>query len=91
MNGEIISKNLQHEQGILIPQYLLQLKDIFMSNEAENISRLLHFTEALCDFTDDITKYHDCHFSIEIDDDKFKFGLPELVAEIRKYRQAFLF
>lgn len=59
-----------------------------MSNEAQNLSKLLHFIESLCAFADDVAKYHDCQFNVEIDDDKFKFDLPELVAEIRKYRQA---
>ena len=61
-----------------------------MSNEAQNLSKLLHFTDVLCDFADDVTdyEYHDHQFNVEIDDDKFNFDLPELVAEIRKYRQA---
>lgn len=58
-----------------------------MAIKAQNLSKLLHFTESLCAFAD-VTKYHDCQFNIEIDDDKFKFDLPELVAETRKYRQA---
>lgn len=61
-----------------------------MSNEAKNLSKLLHFTESLCAFADDVAEYeyHDCLFNVEIDDDKFQFDLPELVAEIRKYHQA---
>ena len=46
-----------------------------MSNETQNLSKLLHLTESLCAFADDVSKYHD-------------FDLPELVAETRKYRQA---
>lgn len=61
-----------------------------MSNETQNLSKLLHFTESLCAFADDVAKYYDCQFNVEIDDDKFKFDLPELVAEIRKYRQAII-
>ena len=61
-----------------------------MSNKAKNLSKLLHFTESLCAFADDVAdyEYHDCLFNVEIDDDKFQFDLPELVAEIRKYHQA---
>lgn len=59
-----------------------------MSNEAQNLSKLLHFTESLCVFADDVAENYDCQFNVEIDDDKFQFDLPELVAEIRKYRQA---
>ena len=61
-----------------------------MSNEAKNLSKLLCFTDVLCDFADSVTdyEYHDHQFNVEIDDDKFNFDLPELVAEIRKYRQA---
>lgn len=59
-----------------------------MSNETQNLSKLLHFTESLCAFADDVAKYHDCQFNVEIEYDKFKFNLPELVAEVRKYRQA---
>ena len=61
-----------------------------MSNEDQNLSKLLHFTESLCAFADDVAdyEYHDCLFNVEIDDGKFQFDLPELVAEIRKYRQA---
>ena len=61
-----------------------------MSNKAKNLSKLLHFTESLCAFADDVAEYdyHDCLFNVEIDDGKFQFDLPELVAEIRKYRQA---
>ena len=61
-----------------------------MSNKAKNLSKLLHFTESLCDFADDVAdyEYHDCLFNVEIDDGKFQFDLPELVAEIRKYHQA---
>ena len=46
-----------------------------MSNETQNLSKLLHFTESLCAFADDVSKYHD-------------FDLSGLVAETRKYRQA---
>ena len=61
-----------------------------MSNETQNLSKLLCFTDVLCDFADSVTdyEYHDHQFNVEIDDDKFNFDLPELVAEIRKYRQA---
>ena len=59
-----------------------------MSTEAQNLSKLLYFTESLCAFADDVAQYHDYQFNVEIDDDKSKFDLPELVAEIRKYRQA---
>lgn len=59
-----------------------------MSNEYQNLSKLLHFTDALCEFVDNVAENYDCQFNVEIDDDKFKFDLPELVAEIRKYRQA---
>ena len=61
-----------------------------MSNETQNLSKLLHFTESLCAFADDVAEYeyHDCLFNVEIDDGKFQFDLPELVAEIRKYHQA---
>lgn len=61
-----------------------------MSNESKNLSKLLCFTDVLCDFADDVTgyEYHDHQFNVEIDDDKFNFDLPELVDEIRKYRQA---
>ena len=61
-----------------------------MSNKTQNLSKLLCFTDVLCDFADDVTdyEYHDHQFNIGIDDDKFNFDLPELVAEIRKYRQA---
>lgn len=61
-----------------------------MSNRAEPLIKLLCFTDVLCDFADSVTdyEYHDHQFNVEIDDDKFNFDLPELVAEIRKYRQA---
>ena len=61
-----------------------------MSNETQNLSKLLCLTDVLCDFADDVTsyEYHDHLFNVEIDDDKFNFDLPALVAEIRKYRQA---
>lgn len=59
-----------------------------MAIEAQNLSKLLHFTESLCAFADEVAKYHDCQFTVEIDDDKYKFNLPELVAEVHKYRQA---
>lgn len=59
-----------------------------MNSEAMNLSKLLHFTESLCVFADDVAENYDCQFNVEIGDDKFKFDLPELVAEIRKYRQA---
>ena len=59
-----------------------------MSNEVENLAKLLHFTDSLCTFVDDVAENYDWQFNIEIDDDKFNFDLPELVAEIRKYRQA---
>ena len=61
-----------------------------MSNKAEPLIKLLCFTESLCAFADDVAEYeyHDCLFNVEIKEDKFQFDLPELVAEIRKYRQA---
>lgn len=61
-----------------------------MSNRAEPLIKLLCFIDVLCDFADSVTdyEYHDHRFIVEIDDDKFNFDLPELVAEIRKYRQA---
>ena len=61
-----------------------------MSNKTQNLSKLLCFTDVLCDFADSVTdyEYHDHQFNIGIDDDKFNFDLPELVSEIRKYRQA---
>lgn len=59
-----------------------------MSNEFQNLSKFVHFTDALCEFVDNVAENYDCQFNIEIDDDKFKFDLPELVAEIRKYSQA---
>lgn len=59
-----------------------------MSNEYQNLSKLLHFTDSLCAFADNAAENYDCRFNVEIGDDKFKFDLPELVAEIRKYRQA---
>ena len=59
-----------------------------MSNETKNLSKLLCFTDVLCDFADEVAKYHDCQFTVEIDDDEFQFDLPELVAEIRKSRKA---
>ena len=58
-----------------------------MTNRAEPLIKFLHFTESLCAFADKVGKNHDCQFNIEIDDDKFQFDLPDLVAEIRKYRQ----
>lgn len=61
-----------------------------MSNEAENLSKFLHFTETLCTFADKVGKHYDCLFNIEISDDKFQFDLPELVAEIRKSRQVLI-
>ena len=61
-----------------------------MSNKTQNLSKLLCFTDVLCDFADSVTdyEYHDHQFNIVIDDDKFNFDLPELVAEIRKSRKA---
>ena len=61
-----------------------------MSNETQNLSKLLCFTDVLCDFADSVTdyEYHDHQFNVEIDDDKYNFDLPELVAEIRKSRKA---
>lgn len=63
-----------------------------MSNKAEPLIKLLCFTESLCAFADDVAEYdyHDCLFNVEIKEDKFQFDLPELVAEIRKYRQSIL-
>lgn len=59
-----------------------------MNSEALNLSKLLHFTESLCAFADNVQDRYECTFNIKIDDDKFKFTLPELIAETRKYRQA---
>lgn len=58
-----------------------------MSDIAENLSKFLHFTDALCNFADSTTE-NNYKFYIVIDNDEFTFDLPELVAEIRKYRQA---
>lgn len=58
-----------------------------MSDIAKNISKFLHFTDALCNFADNTTE-NNYNFYIVIDDDEFTFDLPKLVAEIRKYRQA---
>ena len=61
-----------------------------MSNETLNLSKLLCFIDVLCDFAYDIAdyEYHDLLFNVEIGDVKFEFDLFELVAEVRKYRQA---
>ena len=61
-----------------------------MSNKTQNLSKLLCFTDVLCDFADDVTdyEYHDHQFNVEIGDDKFQLDLPELVAEIRKSSKA---
>ena len=61
-----------------------------MSNETQNLSKLLCFIDVLCDFAEDVSgyEYHDHEFNVELDDNKFNFDLPELVAEIRKSRQA---
>ena len=61
-----------------------------MYDKTQNLSKLLCFTDVLCDFADSVTdyEYHDCQFTVEIDDDEFNFDLPELVAEVRKYHKA---
>lgn len=61
-----------------------------MGNKAENLIKLLCLTDALCEFANDVAEQHNCRFEIKINKDKFKFDLPELVAEVNKYRQAIL-
>lgn len=58
-----------------------------MANEADNLFKLLCLTDTLCTFVDDVVGHYNCQFEVKINSDKFKFNLPELVAEVRKYSQ----